>query len=244
MSSSNQRILVSLRRMILDGDLKPAERLAEIPVAEQLGVSRTPVRLAFRTLEQEGLLEKAGNRGYVVRRVSTDDVRNAIEVRGALEGLAARRLAEQGLPAGPRRILTDCLDEADSLFSKGYFRDEDIGAYHDLNVRFHTTVVEACGNEFIRQALSKVAHPPLASLGSMFFETKELEKEYLRLYFAHMQHCILVSAIKAGEGARAEAIMREHSNAATTYPEIFLRAKSADGLRAAVNRFLENLPPP
>jgi GntR family transcriptional regulator of vanillate catabolism len=61
-------------------------------------VSRTPVRLAFRTLEQEGLLEKAGKRGYVVRAFSEADVLCAIEVRGALEGLAARRLAERGIP--------------------------------------------------------------------------------------------------------------------------------------------------
>ena len=60
-------VVASLRQLIIDGRFAPGERVAEIPVAERLGVSRTPVRLAFRTLEQEGLLQKVGKRGLVVR---------------------------------------------------------------------------------------------------------------------------------------------------------------------------------
>jgi GntR family transcriptional regulator of vanillate catabolism len=89
-------VVATLRQRIVDGRYPPGTRLAEIPVADALGVSRTPVRLAFRTLEQEGLLEKTGKRGLVVRAFTQADVLCAIEVRGALEGLAARRLAERG----------------------------------------------------------------------------------------------------------------------------------------------------
>lgn len=74
MSGDNASIVAILRKLIIDGRFAPGERVAEIPVAELLGVSRTPVRLAFRTLEQEGLLEKAGKRGYVVREFSDDDI--------------------------------------------------------------------------------------------------------------------------------------------------------------------------
>jgi len=100
-------VVARLRQSIIEGRYAAGERLAEIPVAEQLGVSRTPVRLAFRTLEQEGLLQKVGKRGLVVRGFSEADVLCAVEVRGALEGLAARRLAESGLPPEVRAALED-----------------------------------------------------------------------------------------------------------------------------------------
>lgn len=68
----------------------------ETPTAQRFGVSRMPVRMAFRTLEQEGLLVPFGGRGYQVRSVSPSDIAGAVEVRGVLEGLAARQTAEQG----------------------------------------------------------------------------------------------------------------------------------------------------
>ncbi len=96
-------LVASLRRLISDGHYPAGARLAEEAVAERLGVSRTPVRLAFRTLAQEGLLQLAGKRGFVVREFSQEDVLAAVEVRGALEGIAARRLAERGIDAPPAR---------------------------------------------------------------------------------------------------------------------------------------------
>ena len=92
-AAESASVLAALRQLIVDGRYPPGTRLAEIPVAAALGVSRTPVRLAFRTLEQEGLLRKSGKRGLEVRAFTEADVLCAVEVRGALEGLAARRLA-------------------------------------------------------------------------------------------------------------------------------------------------------
>jgi GntR family transcriptional regulator of vanillate catabolism len=107
-------VVAALRQRIVDGRYPPGTRLAEIPVADALGVSRTPVRLAFRTLEQEGLLEKIGKRGLVVRAFTQADVLCAIEVRGALEGLAARRLAEAGITPGLLATLQRCLADGDA----------------------------------------------------------------------------------------------------------------------------------
>jgi DNA-binding GntR family transcriptional regulator len=101
--SDTGTVIARLRQLIVAGHWSAGMRLAEIPVAQSLGLSRTPVRLALRTLEQEGLVEKAGTRGYVVRAVSEADIRSAIEVRGALEGLAARRL----VPYSARRRQDD-----------------------------------------------------------------------------------------------------------------------------------------
>ena len=95
--SSGQQVLLKLRKMIISGELEGGARIAEIPTAELLGVSRQPVRIAFRLLEQEGLLIKNPTRGYTVREISGKLVHDALEVRGVLEGLAAKTLAEQGL---------------------------------------------------------------------------------------------------------------------------------------------------
>src|SRR5690554_6152494 len=146
LSGDNASIVAILRKLIIDGRFAPGERVAEIPVAELLGVSRTPVRLAFRTLEQEGLLEKAGKRGYVVREFSDDDILCGLEVRGVLEGLAARRLAERGMSADVRSELLACIDDGARVLGKGHLTEADIDRWSELNSRFHTTIVNAAGS--------------------------------------------------------------------------------------------------
>jgi GntR family transcriptional regulator of vanillate catabolism len=85
--------VVQLREMILRGKLAPGQRVAEAPLAEELGMSRTPVRQALPMLAKEGLLSLHETRGYVVRAFTWAEVVDAIDLRGALEGLAARRVA-------------------------------------------------------------------------------------------------------------------------------------------------------
>ncbi len=89
-----------LREMILAGELPAGARIAELAIVERLGVSRTPIRAALMRLEQEGLLESLPNGGYAVRTFSERDVSDAIELRGTVEGLAARLAAERGAPPG------------------------------------------------------------------------------------------------------------------------------------------------
>ena len=105
MSEAGQRVISALRQMILSGELAAGERIAEIPTAERLGVSRTPIRIAFGALAQEGLLIKIKNRGYRVREVMPEEINGAVEVRGVLEGLAARQAAERGLTAEHRQSI-------------------------------------------------------------------------------------------------------------------------------------------
>src|SRR5512132_3325636 len=88
-----------LREMILAGELPGGSRIAELAIVEKLGVSRTPIRAALVRLEQEGLLQALPNGGFAVRTFSERDVSDAIEMRGTVEGLAARLAAERGAPA-------------------------------------------------------------------------------------------------------------------------------------------------
>lgn len=221
MSKAGQRVLSTLRQMIISGELAAGERVAEIPTAERLGVSRTPVRIAFRALEQEGLLIKLERRGYRVREVTAEDVSGAIEVRGVLEGLAARQAAEKGLTAAQRKGLMECLVWGDGLFEKGYVTEEDLEAYHDLNKRFHALIIEASCNPAISSAMQRNEHLPFASVSSLAIDREHMQREYRRFNFAHMQHHAVFDAIDRRQSARAESIMREHANATLHYAELF-----------------------
>src|SRR6202042_2625336 len=88
--SQTGRTLLNVREMILRGDFQPGERISELPMVARLGVSRTPIRLALDRLAHEGLLEASPSGGFVVRAFTIEDVWDAIETRGVLEGAAAR----------------------------------------------------------------------------------------------------------------------------------------------------------
>ncbi len=221
MSKPGQRVLVALRKMIAAGELAAGERVFEVAVADALGVSRTPVRIAFRTLEQEGLLVQHGARGYQVRSVNAQDIAGAVEVRGVLEGLAARQAAEQGLSTMQLEGLRQCLVDGDQLFDKGHLNEDDLQVYHDLNMRFHQIIVKASGNVAIADALARNDHLPFASVTALAVDCQDLKAEFRRFNYAHMQHHSIVDALASGQGARAEALMREHANATLRYAQVF-----------------------
>ncbi|MEQ4308433.1 GntR family transcriptional regulator [Pseudomonas syringae] len=221
MSKPGQTVLVALRKMIASGELAAGERLMEVPTAELFGVSRMPVRMAFRTLEQEGLLVPFGGRGFQVRSISPMEIAGAVDVRGVLEGLAARQMAERGVTQEARDELQVCLVQGDALFEKGHVTEDDLEVYHDMNMRLHRVIVEGSGNRAIADALSRNDHLPFASVTALAVDRDNLIREYRRFNFAHMQHHAVVDALVNGQGARAEAIMREHANATLRYAEIF-----------------------
>jgi GntR family transcriptional regulator of vanillate catabolism len=225
-----------LRALILAGRFPAGQRLAETAMAQRLGVSRTPVRLAFRTLEQEGLLQKAGPRGFLVREFSEQDVLCAIEVRGALEGLAARRLAERGLAPAQRDTLQRCLDDGARILSTGRLLDSDIGPWSELNERFHSTIVWAGGGRVIADAIARNNHLPFASAASLVIDRLALDKEHQKLSVAQLHHQLVLHALERGESARVEHLMREHACVALQYAPLFgLAARVAErGAAAAV----------
>jgi len=217
--TNSANVLATLRKLIMDGEFQAGAKLAEIPVAEKLGVSRTPVRLAFRILEQEGLLQKGEKRGYQIREFTASDVQCALEVRGALEGLAVRRLAERGIANGIKNTLQECIDEETAVLSKGYLTESDVESWSRINGRFHRTIIDASQSAPIADAIARNNHLPFASVDSLIIDLKALDKEYQKLNFAHLQHQILLDAILRGEGARAEMLMREHAYVGLRYED-------------------------
>ena len=154
MSTQLDEVLVVIREQILNGELKAGERLAEIPLADRLGVSRTPVRHALTLLQAEGLLGAAGARGYEVKRFSVNDITDAIEVRGALEGLAARTVAEHGITRRLRNTLDECVAGGDAILDVDTITSDVDTVFAKLNARFHNAIVEEAGNAALRNAIS------------------------------------------------------------------------------------------
>lgn len=227
-------VLAELRRRIIEGELPAGTRMAEIPVAEALGVSRTPVRLAIRTLEQEGLIEKTGKRGFVVRAISEADVQRAIEVRGVLEGLAARHLAERGLSDEERAALHACLAEGAEVLAAGRLDPEAIARWSRLNERFHRLIVESDPSRVIADAIARNNHLPFASADSIVIDARALDREHRKLQVAQLQHQLVVDALEQRESARVEMLMREHAWVGFRYGRLFgLEPATVAGPRSA-----------
>ena len=109
------RALLSLREQILSGEFSPGERMSELPLVDRLGVSRTPLRLALAALEHEGLLQRLPGGGYAVREFTQAEIADAIEIRGVLEGTAARFAAERGTTVRQMRTLKEINDRIGAL---------------------------------------------------------------------------------------------------------------------------------
>lgn len=221
MSQVSQVAVSTLRKLIGDGHLQPGEKLREVQIAERLGMSRTPVRLAFRTLEQEGLLERTGKQGFVVRSFSREDVLCGLEIRGVLEGLAARRLAERGLNDEERRDLKACIDDGSRLVARTDPDEDDLLQWSELNGRFHDIIINGAGSRTVADAIARNNHLPFASSDSIIFDMEHIDEEFRKIQLAHLQHQLVFQALLAGEGTRAEMLMREHAYIGLRYGALF-----------------------
>lgn len=205
---------LGLRELILQGRLRAGDRLVETELVRRLGVSRTPVRAALTRLESEGLLVSWSGGGFAVASFSRADVADAIEVRGTLEGMAARLVAENGLTRRLRTQLGDCVAQLDDVVAALDGTDGPFLRYVELNERFHAGLIEASDNRMLRAALDRVVALPFAS-PSAFVRAQAYLPETLRVVtLAQRQHHELLDAIESGDTARAESLGREHARMA------------------------------
>ncbi|WP_076999064.1 GntR family transcriptional regulator [Variovorax sp. KK3] len=203
-----------LREMVLAGELPGGTRLAEVAISEQLGISRTPVRSALMRLEQEGLLESLPNGGFAVRTFSERDVADAIELRGTLEGLSARLAAERGAAPVVLREARACLRRIDELLRQPALDDAAFSRYVDFNGQFHRLLSEMAGSTLVAKQLERVVNLPFASPSAFVVVQANSPAARDMLVIAQDQHEQVLDAIENREGARAEALMREHSRLA------------------------------
>ena len=207
------KALLGLRNLVVGGGVAPGERLSEVVLAKRLGISRTPLRAALARLEQEGLLEQMPSGGYAVRAFRLSDVYDAIELRGVLEGTAARVAAERGVEPARLRAIKTLVTELDKTFRD---RPEDMlfDRYVALNASFHAALAGLSGSDVLKREVERAMHLPFAS-PSAFLERQEAVPAFRRsLALAQQQHRDIVAAVERREGARAEALAREHARLA------------------------------
>lgn len=203
-----------LRELILAGDLPAGSRIAELALVERLGMSRTPIRAALMHLGQEGLLEALSGGGYAVRTFSEREVADAIELRGTLEGLAARLAAERGVRPAVLRQAGECLDQIDQLLRQAALDDESFSSYVQLNGRFHALLAEMADSAVLAREIDRASRLPFASASGFVGVQAHSPDGRDMLVVAQHQHRQVLDAIAQREAGRAESIMREHSRLA------------------------------
>jgi GntR family transcriptional regulator of vanillate catabolism len=212
--------LLRLRELILSGEFGPRERLYELPLVERLGVSRTPLRLALAALEHEGLLRSLKSRGYVVREFTKSDVSDSIELRGVLEGTAARFAAERNATPAAVHALREISDTIAEVVREADY--ESFERFVDLNERFHARIVRMAGSPMLERALEGIIKLPFAGPSAFVMAQAMLPESREILMLAHRHHLGLIDAIERGQGARADGLGREHALLARTNLEVVL----------------------
>jgi GntR family transcriptional regulator of vanillate catabolism len=212
--SQTLRALLRMREMIVRGEFRPGERIREIPLSERLGVSRTPLRLVLDRLAHEGLLEARPTVGFVVREFTLQDIQDAIELRGVLEGTAARLAAERLESAGELAPLRESIQETEALLKEDLDGLETLGRYAELNARYHAGLLDLARSTMLRRALERVLVLPFASPNAFVAAEAESPDWRETLLMSLSQHRAIADAIAHREGTRAEAMAREHSRMA------------------------------
>lgn len=223
LESQTLRALLQMRELLLRGAFRPGERLREIPLAARLKVSRTPLRLVLDRLEQEGLLSARPTGGFVAAAFSVHDIHDAIEIRGMLEGTAARFAAERLKSADELAGLRACLKRIDRLLQRWTSGTDSLARYISLNAQFHALVLDLAKSPMLRRSLERAVALPFASPNAFILAHARRKEGRHVVTISQMHHRAIVDAIAHREATRAEAMAREHSRLARTSLEMVLR---------------------
>lgn len=206
-----EEVFISLRNAILKGQIKPGERLVEKELANQMGISRTPVREALRQLELEGLVTHVPRRGVLVAGISVKDALEIYTIRAWLEGLAARLAAKS--------ISKKDLSKLEEILFKmaEYIENNNINKLITINSNFHNSIAKASDN---------------LRLYNMIVSLRDYVKKYAkisysfpgRLKYIWKEHREIVDAIAKQDDDRAEYAARNHIMQAK---QAFLKATSS-----------------
>ena len=211
--SQTLKAVLGIRDLVYSGAASPGERLSEITLSERLALSRTPVRAALARLEQEGLLESIPSGGYAVRALSEADIVDSIELRGVLEGTAARLAAERGVAPAKMALFKALIGELDAIV-KVRLEELDFAAYVARNADFHEMLAGLSGSQVIRRELERVLRFPFSGPSAFLNAQTDVPAFRASLTIGQAQHRAIAEAIEMREGARAEALQREHARLA------------------------------
>jgi len=209
-----EQVIKSVREAVRQGELKAGERLVVADIAERFGVSPGPVREAIRRLAGEGYLEFTPHKGASVRAYSERQVREIFQTREALEGLAARLAAENIQRA-------DYADKLRESRRRLHAAPELVGAESvDMRQHFHDVLYEIAGNSVLAEAATRLTYPVHRAVFSRLMGAE-------RAMASLQEHDGIIDAILAGDGVKAERLMRMHlRNAAVAVCEVLDQADS------------------
>lgn len=227
MESIDTELAARIRRDIMNGAYAEGERLSEAQLCATHNVSRTPVRLALRLLERERVIRRGEGRGYLVQSPSVEDILQAVQVRGHLESLAARLMAQTPGRAKHLPDMARAIETIDKVIGKGRLDDDTIRQMQAANKMFHSTILAACGNDYVGYTCEQISHLPMLAVGSMVFDRAvgetpdQVERGLFRLRLGNAQHQVIYEAIEKGDPVRAEGMLREHSHTMIEYIQMF-----------------------
>jgi DNA-binding GntR family transcriptional regulator len=193
----SQKVYRVLKTEIVKGFLEPGTKLFEDKIATQMGVSRTPVREAIQKLAAEGLIKITPNQTLVVTEVSLEDVKEVLQIRGILEGLATRVAAQ--------KITRQEIEELEEIITQMglYVTKKDLTSYCKLDDEFHNLILHICGNKWIIQIRD--------NLGNFLyrFRIKSLSVPG-RLKCSLEEHQKIMESLKEKNPEKAEQLSKKH----------------------------------
>jgi DNA-binding GntR family transcriptional regulator len=191
------QVYAAIRDRIVEGSLERGARIHQEDLAEDLGVSRTPVREALRRLAAEGLVEMRTNRGARVADIGPGEMRAAYEARLVIESGAARLAGAARSPAPLARMRAALAAQRRAIPS--------VRRSFEANREFHIALVQASGNDYLLQFVRRLW---VARIGEVIYERQSETPERMRLDAD--EHEQILAAIEAGNGRRAESLTRRH----------------------------------
>jgi GntR family transcriptional regulator, vanillate catabolism transcriptional regulator len=221
--SQTLRALLQMREMLIKGEFKPGERIREVPLSARLSVSRTPLRLVLDRLANEGLLEAWPKGGFAARAFTVQDIMDAIEIRGVLEGTAARLAAERLQSETELQIMWEINGSTDRLLERSVGDVDGLAEYIELNARFHAELVALAKSPMLGWSLQRVLALPFASPNAFIFPQAEWSERRSVLLISNLHHQAIADAIAHREGTRAESVTREHSRMGRQSIELALK---------------------
>jgi DNA-binding GntR family transcriptional regulator len=196
-------IAATIRNYIIEGKIKPGERLLEPNVAKLLGVSRTPLREAFLQLESEGFLKFNPRKGALVTETSLEDAEETYEIKGALEALAAS-LASSNIT--PQQI-DELIIINKKMESIANSKKKDYKSFLELNSIFHQKIYELCGNEKLKKTIKTLRNQTLR-YNYIFLSLLSHLNESVN------EHYEIIQALKKGNQKEVELAVKNHNDSA------------------------------
>jgi DNA-binding GntR family transcriptional regulator len=186
-----------LRVLIDSGELAPGTRLNEIELCSTMGVSRTPLREAIRSLATEGLIELQPNRGAIVSIVSQEDVTEILPIMASLEGLGGRLAAmhmDQSKIAQVRKIHDQMI---------AHYKNNEVAEYFETNRLIHELITEGSGNQTLVDTINSLS----AKVRRARFSAQMTQESWAKAVSEHEE---MIAALEAQDPDRLEAILVQH----------------------------------